>query len=155
MDNDKMDLMTALRLLSLTLLCLLGLLGMPGCSAGPGVAIDFQGSTAVPQVGTGYRADAGLAKDTANGLELISAAGGATLTIVVEAPTQPMQVVVGERHLGVDYVVGSAGWSSNAGSVTFKTLNPYEVTFNAVQMVAAGAGSQGGFTLNGTAIFKR
>jgi hypothetical protein len=127
-----------------------------GCSAAAPVSVTFTMVSSTPNVGTGYQADQGIATISADGeLTLTSTAGGATLLISLDPPTDPGQVNLGERHLDVEYQLGVAGWASNGGSVTFDSLDPWKVTFNGVQMIKAVNEATGSFTLDGTATFAK
>jgi len=90
-------------------------------------------------------------------LTLTSTTATARVDLQVEAPTMPMTVNVGERHLAVSYTLTGSGpnaaWASNSGSVVFESLSPWKVTFNRVEMIPAGGGSSGAFYLDGSAKF--
>jgi hypothetical protein len=139
---------------------LLGLLAVAGCgsSADFPITAKFSKSNTSPPVGVGYDAPIGQAVQTADQLTLTSTAGGATLLIALEVAVLG-QINVGERHLSVEYSLGTGGsavgWASDSGSITFETLDPYKVTFNEVRMINASGGATGAFTLDGTASFAK
>jgi len=138
---------------------LFGLLAVAGCSGGDfPIVATFTGSNATPAVGSGYSAPLGMATQVGDVLTLTSTAGGATLLITLEVPVLG-QINVSERHLSVEYTLGTggsaAGWASNSGSITFETLDPFKVTFNKIEMIAATSGATGAFFLGGTASFAK
>ena len=128
---------------------------LAGCTPAPSpVELMFNAATS-GQPGTGYRAGTGTATEVDGVLTLKSSAGGATLTIEVDAVLQPIMVAIGERHVGIEYTLGAAGWTSNAGSISITSVDPYEVIFNNVEMRAANTIAQGQFNMTGSAIFRK
>lgn len=139
-----------MRRLAITLL-----LGGCGSPAAP-VAVHFSNSNASPTVGAGYNAGVGTATLMTDGsLKLDSVAGGAELLVTLDAPDAPGKVTIGERHLDVEYTLGPAGWASNSGSVTFNRLDPYDVTFDNLEMIKATDSATGAFFLSGEGTFKK
>ncbi len=129
------------------------LLVLGGC-APPPVQLTFTGQTTT-QVGVGYEnTAAGVVSEVDGELVLTSMAGGAVFRIAVDPIRMPLTVNVGDSHLTVEYSVQSIGWASNSGSVTFSSLVPYQVTFNAMGMRPATSGAKGEFVLDGNATFR-
>jgi hypothetical protein len=146
-----------------TIFCL-GALALPlgaGCGDTADVMVTFAGSSAMPDVGSGFVASRGTATvDATQGtLDLHAENTTAVLDISLDTPTLPGPVMLGERHLQVSYSLGSGatspGWALNGGSVTFQTLDPYKVTFDNLEMVHATPGATGTFTLSGSGTFTK
>jgi hypothetical protein len=119
------------------------------------IALHFVSSNASPGVGAGYNGEVGQAMVSTDGrLTLTSSAGGASLGVGLDKPSAPGKVMIGQAHIAVDYQLGQAGWSSNAGSVTFNTVDPYDITFDDLEMLSATPEAKGGFYLSGSGTFR-
>jgi hypothetical protein len=136
-----------MRVLSLLML-------LAGCSSAP-VELTFSGQTTT-QVGSGYtNYSMGQATESETELVLTSSAGGATLRLSVDPLKMPIEIKIGDSHLSIEYGLGASGWASNGGSITVSAINPYQVTFNSVEMRAASPGAKGVFVLSGNAGFTK
>lgn len=131
-----------------------------GSAASTPISVHFSGSNAMPAVGAGYTAMIGTVGTNADmQLVLDSKAGGAELSIALDAPATPGPVMVGNNHLDVEYALSKGGptWVSNSGGLTFQSVHsPYTITFDHLEMIgSAASGARGAFFIDGTAEFSQ